>query len=154
MPARIDGAAGLRARAGQRLATGPWYTLGFDEIRAFADATGDQQWIHVDRERARRESPFGAPVAHGYWTLARIGGLFAELVQVTGFDAVLNYGLERARFPAPLREGARYRLVVDLLSVSDVPGGVQAHYRVTTEIEGESKPAMVAEPLVRYHGAA
>ena len=147
----VDGLEDLRARVGQTLATEDWETLGFDQILAFADATGDHQWIHVDCERAARESPFGAPVAHGYWTLSRIGGRFAELVSVRGVRLTVNYGLERVRFPAPLRVGARHRLRVELLEVSEVRGGAQAHYRVTAEVEGEAKPAMVAEPLFRYY---
>ena len=150
-PLVIDGVDDLRTRVGTRLVTGDWERLDYEQIRAFADATGDHQWIHVDRERAARESPFGAPVAHGYLTLSCIGGGFGRLLAVQGFRLAVNYGLERVRFPAPLREGARHRMVVDLLAVEDVAGGVQARYRVTTEIEGEPKPAMVAEPLLRYY---
>ncbi len=147
----IQGAEALHARIGEHLATSDWFTLRYEDIVAFADATGDHQWIHVDRERAARESPFGTVIAHGYYTLSRVGGSFGDLVQVEGFAMIVNYGLERVRFPAPLREGARYRMSIELLAVEEVPNGVQARYRVTTEVEGESKPAMVAEPLFRYY---
>lgn len=148
----IDGAEALRARIGQQLAVGEWETLRYEQIQAFADATGDHQWIHLDRERAARESPFGAVIAHGYYTLSRIGGSFSRMVSVEGFAMTVNYGLERVRFPAPLREGASFRMLVELLAVEDVPRGLQARYRITTEVEGESKPAMVAEPIFRYYG--
>jgi len=151
-PRIIDGIEQLRAAVGQLLGTGEWQTLAREHILAFADATGDHQWIHVDPQRCARESPFGVPIAHGYYTLSRIGGGFGGVLEVRGFRMTINYGLERVRFPAPLREGARYRLRVELLSLTEVQDGVQARYRVTTEIEGEAKPAMVAEPLLRYYG--
>ena len=147
----IEGADALRARVGRQLAVGEWETLRYEQIVAFADATGDHQWIHIDRERAARESPFGAVIAHGYYTLSRIGGSFGRMVAVEGFAMTVNYGLERVRFPAPLREGARFRMAVELLAVEDVAGGVQARYRITTEVDGEAKPAMVAEPIFRYY---
>ncbi|HUB08268.1 MAG TPA: MaoC family dehydratase [Myxococcales bacterium] len=146
----IEGLAGLRARVGQELGRTDWRTMQFEDIVRFADATGDHQWIHVDRERARRESPFGAPIAHGYFTLSLVAGLFMELLDLRGFKLVINYGLNKVRFPTPLKEGARYRLVLKLAELKDVTGGVEALLPATIEVEGEAKPACVAEVVYRF----
>ncbi len=127
-----------------------WHTLTFENIRAFADATGDHQWIHVDRERIARESPYGAPIAHGYYTLSRVSDLLLSNLEVTGAKATINYGLNKVRFPAPLKEGASYRLKTSLASVADVKGGVECIFPSAIEIQGEAKPAMVAEVVFRY----
>ncbi len=147
---QIEGLAGLQALVGKELAPGDWHTLRFEDIERFADATGDHQWIHVDRERIARESPFGAPIAHGYYTLSRVAGLFLDAVAITGFSGVLNYGLNKVRYPAPLKEGATYRLVPMLAEVNEVKGGVEAIFKNTMEIQGESKPALVAECVFRF----
>ena len=149
---KIEGLAGLQANVGKEIGKSDWYDLRFDDIVRFADATGDHQWIHVDRERIAKESPFGAPIAHGYLTLSRIAGIFLEVVEISGFSAVLNYGLNKVRFPAPLKEGARYRLASTLQSVNEVKGGVEAVFVNTIEIEGEAKPACVAECVFRFFG--
>ena len=146
----IEGVAGLRARVGQELGRTEWKTMRFEDIVRFADATGDHQWIHVDRERARRESPFGAPIAHGYFTLSLVAGLFMELLELRGFQLVINYGLNKVRFPAPLKENARYRLALSLTEVKDVPGGVEAILPATIEVEGQAKPTCVAEVVYRF----
>jgi acyl dehydratase len=148
----IEGLAGLQAMVGKELGVGEWKSLRYEDIKAFADATGDHQWIHVDRERCKRESPFGVPVAHGYFTLARIAGLFFELVEIKGFSAVLNYGLNKVRFPSPLKEGARYRLVAKMGELKEVQGGVEGTMSCTVEIENEPKPACAAESVFRYLG--
>ena len=145
----IEGAAGLKALAGKELGQSGWRTLRFEDIQRFADATGDQQWIHVDRERARA-GPFGAPIAHGYFTVALIAGLFFELVEPRGFSAVINYGLNKVRFPAPLKEGQRYRLAMKLGEVKDVPGGIEGLLGATIEVEGQPKPCCAAEVVFRF----
>ena len=127
-----------------------WNTLTFENIRAFADATGDHQWIHVDRERIARESPYGAPIAHGYYTLSRVSDLLLSNLEVTGAKATINYGLNKVRFPAPLKEGASYRLKTSIASVTDVKGGLECILPSAIEIQGEPKPAMVAEVVFRY----
>jgi acyl dehydratase len=116
----------------------------------FAEATGDFQWIHLDRERCKRESPFGVPIAHGYFSVSRIAGLFFEIIDVQGFGLVLNYGLNKVRFPAPLKLGARYRLSLELAELKDIPKGVEALLRANIEIDGEPKPACAAEVLYRF----
>jgi acyl dehydratase len=146
----IDGLEGLRALVGQKLGASEWKQLAHEDIVRFAEATGDFQWIHVDRERCQRESPFGVPIAHGYFSVSRIAGLFFEIVEIRGFALVLNYGLNKVRFPAPLKSGARYRLSLDLKELKDIPKGVEALMLATLEIEGEAKPACAAEVLYRF----
>jgi len=146
----IHGVAELKSLVGKELPPGDWHTLAFADIQAFADATGDHQWIHVDRERAIRESPFKAPVAHGYYSLSRIAGLFFEIAETQGFKGTINYGLNKVRFPAPLKEGASYRLRLACVSTADVPGGVEAVFQATIEIEDQPKPACSAEVVFRY----
>jgi acyl dehydratase len=150
----IDGRAGLKSLVGKELGASAWREMTYDAIRKFADATGDHQWIHVDRERIARESPFGRPIAHGYFTVSLIAGLFFELVEVKGFAMVINYGLNKVRFPAPLKEGQRYRLKVKLGEVKEIANGVEGLLDAAVEIEGESKPACAAEVVFRFYGAA
>jgi acyl dehydratase len=149
----IDGVAGLRSLAGKELGQTAWREMTFEAIKKFADASGDHQWIHEDRERIARESPFGKPIAHGYFTLSLIGGLFFELVEVRNCAMVVNYGLNKVRFPAPLKEGQRYRLNVKLGEVKEITNGVEGSLNATVEIEGESKPACAAELLFRFYGS-
>lgn len=146
----VEGLAGLKALVGQELGKSNWRTMSFEDIVRFADATGDHQWIHVDRERIKNESPFGAPVAHGYFTLSLIGGLFFETVDLKGFGLVINYGLNKVRFPAPLKEGARYRLSVKVGEIRDLPQGAEGVMLATIEVEGEPKPACAAEVVYRF----
>lgn len=149
---QLQGVAGLKALVGQSLGTSDWRTMRFEDIVRFAEATGDRQWLHVDRERAERESPYGAPIAHGYFSLSLVGGVFFELVDVSGFKAVVNYGLNKVRFPAPLKAGARYRVALTLSDVKDIAGGVEGTMQATVEIEGGSKPACAAELVFRFLG--
>jgi acyl dehydratase len=150
----VEGPAGLQSLVGKSLGTTEWKSLRYEDIVAFADATGDHQWIHVDRERCKRESPYGVPIAHGYFTLSRVAGLFFELAEIRGFSAVLNYGLNKVRFPSPLKEGARYRLTAKLVELKEVQGGVEGLMQNTIEIENEPKPACVAEAVFRYLGGS
>ncbi len=146
----IEGVAGLDRLVGRELGVTSWRTLRFEDIVRFADATGDRQWIHVDRERIARESPFGVPVAHGYFSLSTIAALFFEIVEVRGVSMVVNYGLNRVRWPTPLKEGASYRLRLTLLEAKPSGGGHDALLQATIEIEGEAKPGCVAEVVFRF----
>jgi acyl dehydratase len=146
----IDGMDGLRSLAGQKLGASEWKELAYEDIVRFAEATGDFQWIHVDRERCKRESPFGVPIAHGYFSVSRIAGLLFEIIDIRGFALLLNYGFNKVRFPAPLKVGARYRLSLELKELKDIPKGVEALMLATIEIEGESKPACAAEAVYRF----
>jgi acyl dehydratase len=147
----IDGVAGLESLVGKELGQTPWREMTYDAIRKFADATGDHQWIHVDKERIARESRFKKPIAHGYFTVSLIAGLFFELVDIRNFGMVINYGLNKVRFPAPLKEGQLYRLNVALAELKAVSGGQEALLNAAMEIEGESKPACVAEVVFRFY---
>jgi acyl dehydratase len=119
-------------------------------VDLFADATDDHQYIHVDPEKAK-QSPFGGTIAHGYLTLSLVAPVLGRLVRVTDARTGVNYGLDRVRFPAPLPVGARWRGGAELLEVSEIAGGVQLKVRVTIEVEGSERPAMVADALVRMY---
>ena len=144
----VTGLEGIRALAGQDLGTGDWMQMTQERINAFADATGDDQWIHVDVERAKN-GPFGTTIAHGFLTLSLIPTLSRGTTRIEGVRMAINYGLNRVRFPAPVRVGARIRAKVKNLSIVDVEDGVHVVNEVTVEIEGEAKPACVAELLLR-----
>lgn len=151
MPTVFNGPEALLAAADQDLGATEWEELRFEQILQFAAATGDHQWIHVDRERCRAESPYGVPVAHGYFTLSLVAGRFFELVQPEGFALVLNYGTQKVRFPNPLKEGDSYRLALRLASVQAVSGGWwEANFQAQVQIQGQSKPACAAEVLFRF----
>jgi acyl dehydratase len=141
----------LEARAGTHLGRTAWHTVDQAQINAFADATGDHQWIHVDPERAA-DGPFGRTVAHGYLTLSLAPMLLWEIMQVDGASVVVNYGLNRVRFPAPLPVGSSVRASVDCMDVEQVRGGKQVTLLFTVEVEGYDKPCCVAEILFRYYG--
>jgi acyl dehydratase len=134
---------------GHSLGLSEWVTVNQDRIDQFATCTGDRQWIHVDVERAKRESPFGAPIAHGYLTLALVGALVTELGVIPPDAAAgLNYGLDKVRFIAPVKSGARVRLEAKLMAVEPQNNDRKLlKLQCTLEIEGEGKPALVAEML-------
>ena len=136
----------LRAAVGQELGTSDWMTVDQDRIDAFADTTDDHQWIHVDRAKAAA-GPYGATVAHGYLTLSLIPTLGAQIFRVVGARMGINYGLEKVRFPQAVTAGSRIRAVATLAEVGDVPAGTRAVVRYVIEIEGQAKPACVAETV-------
>lgn len=136
----------LRAANGERLGASEWHTIDQRQVDLFADATGDHQWIHVDREKAAA-GPFGAPIAHGYLTLSLLPTLTKEIYRVDGLKMGINYGSDRVRFPTPVRVGSRVRASAELVDVVDTPQGTRATVRATIEIEGEDKPACVADTL-------
>lgn len=148
-PAIID-MADLESRSGQVLGHSAWRTIRQDDITAFARLTGDEQWIHVDPVRAET-GPFGATVAHGYFTLSLSTVFLDELITVTGAGLVLNYGSDRIRYPAPVRVGSKVRALVELAAVKPLDGGVQTTYRLTYEVEGQVKPGCVADIVYRYY---
>jgi acyl dehydratase len=148
--ARSINADDLPLHQGRHLGYSRWHLVTQDRIDRFADATADHSWLHVDPERAAR-GRFGATVAHGFLTLALFTGLLDEIVRIDGAITTINYGVNRVRFPAAVRTGARVRLGVVLARVDQVDGGVQATWQGTFEIEEEPKPACVAEVLFRYY---
>jgi acyl dehydratase len=148
-PLVLDGLQGLQDRLGTDLGVSSWRTVEQADISTFAKLTGDEQWIHTDPERAK-DGPFGATVQHGFLTLGLATGLLWEVCTVDGFGVILNYGLNKVRFPAPVPVGSRVRGHCRLVDVTDVPNGVQATIGGTVEIEGWPKPACVAEVILRY----
>jgi acyl dehydratase len=146
----ISGIDELKAKAGEELGVSEWQQVTQDAIDAFADATGDHQWIHVDPARAA-QTPWGSTIAHGLYTLS-LGPQFTfALFTIEGFAFGLNYGYEKVRFPAPLPVNSRVRMRATLSSVDDVPGGVQLTITQTFEREGEEKPVCVAESVARMY---
>lgn len=148
----INGIAELRTLVGQEIGTSEWLEVTQEMIDQFAAVTGDHQWIHVDRQRAAQESPFGTTIAHGFLTLSLITQLHSQAVNVTGGVMGLNYGLNRVRFVSPVRSGVRIRTRSTLESLSDFTGGVQVTWKIAVETENETKPALVAEWLTRMYG--
>ena len=143
----FDSLAELPPLVGQELAVSDWITVTQQQIDLFADATGDHQWIHVDVERAEA-GPFGGTIAHGYLTLSLVPFLGAQVFSLETPGAKLNYGVNKVRFPSPVRVGSRVRSHVTMGEVTDLPAGKQLTLRHTIEIEGATKPACVAETVV------
>ena len=140
----------LQAQVGTEVGVGDWLLVDQERINAFADATNDHQWIHVDTARAAA-GPFGTTIAHGFLTLSLVVDLTAKIELEVGDPKMsINYGLDRVRFTAPVPSGTRIRARVELASVEEVKGGLQVKRVVTVEREGEERPAMVAETLSRY----
>ena len=148
----ISGIEELKTLAGEELGASDWFEVAQSRINAFADATEDHQWIHLDRERAKTDSPFGTTIAHGFLTLSLLPHLAAQAYKVEGdFKMGINYGLNRLRFISPVPSGARVRARFSLQTVEDVAGGLQLTVTATVDIEGGAKPALVAEWLIRYY---
>jgi acyl dehydratase len=141
--------AGLR---GQELGTSDWFEVTQEHVNQFAEATDDHQWIHVDVERAKAESPFGGPIAHGYLTLSLLIPLFAQVLVVSDSVMGLNYGLNKVRFPAPVPVGSKVRLNATLTGVDEFAGGLQLTFSTVMEREGGEKPVCIAEPVYRFYG--
>jgi acyl dehydratase len=148
----VDTPDSLKEYVGKEIGVSEWLTITQERIAQFAEATEDRQWIHLDRERAEKESPFGTTIAHGFLTLSLISRFMKDVIQVrSGVGMAINYGLNRVRFPAPVRAGSKIRARVTLLSVKEVPGAYEACFSVTVESEGGEKPCCVAESIVRYY---
>jgi acyl dehydratase len=143
----------LRGAVGRHLGHSDWLEITQQRIDQFAEATGDQQWIHVDPERAKR-GPFGKTIAHGYLTQSLVNFFLPQIVQVRGIAMGINYGADRLRFPAPVPVGSKVRAGAELLEVEDTrDGAVQAKLRVTVQIEGNDKPGCVIDTISRYYPA-
>ncbi len=145
----FEGLNELKGAVGTHLGYSDWLEITQERIDQFADATGDHQGIHVDPMRAAA-GPFGTTIAHGYLTLSLVAGLMPQVIQVRGIKMGINYGANKVRFPSPVPVGSKLRAGGELVSVEDVPGGVQATTRITIEREGADKPACVVESLSRY----
>jgi acyl dehydratase len=144
----------LADRVGQEIAVGDWFPVAQERIQQFADATGDHQWIHVDRARAERESPYKTTIAHGFLTLSLVSTLMRETIRIGGLRMAINYGINRVRFIAPVPSGARIRGRFTATAVEQASGAIQVTWTITVEREASEKPCMVAEWLVRYYPQA
>ena len=145
----LDGAEAVRAAVGTHLGYSEWLEIDQDRVNTFADATGDHQWIHVDPERAK-DGPFGAPIAHGYLTMSLSNYFMPQIVETRGFSAGINYGVDKVRFPSPVKVGERIRAGAEMIEVSEVKGGIQTVVRITIEIEGGTRPACVIDSISRW----
>jgi acyl dehydratase len=142
----------LPGLVGQELGTSDWYEVTQEAVNLFADATGDHQWIHVDAERAKKESPYGGPIAHGFMTLSLLVPLASATYRITDSVMGVNYGLNKVRFPAPVPVGSKVRARVMLKECEEVAGGLQNTLAVTVEREGGDKPVCIAEWVTRAYG--
>ena len=151
-PTVIPSISDLKSFVGKRLGPSNWVVIEQSRIDAFADATDDHQWIHVDPERAASDSPFGGPIAHGYLTIALAPALLPEVMRVEGVRHVVNYGLEKMRLPTPVPAGARVRLFLEIKNIREISGGAaRASLGITFEVEGAAKPACIAEAVYVYY---
>ncbi|WP_406280952.1 MaoC family dehydratase [Embleya sp. NBC_00896] len=139
----------IKDSVGKHLGHSEWLEITQDRINLFADATGDHQWIHVDAEKAK-EGPFGAPIAHGYLTLALSNLFLPQIVEVRNISMGVNYGVDKVRFPSPVTVGSRVRGGAEIATVADIPGGIQVTIRITIEIADSPKPACVIDSITRY----
>jgi acyl dehydratase len=139
----------LKQLVGQEVATSDWVEVSQERVNQFAEATGDLQWIHIDVERSRKESPYGGTIAHGFLTLSLLPLLMANAISMPDVKMGVNYGLNKVRFPAPVPVGSRVRAHMLLQAVEDIEGGAQMTWQVTIEREGSEKPVCVAESVSR-----
>ncbi|MGY1603550.1 MaoC family dehydratase [Geodermatophilus sp. SYSU D00815] len=144
--------AELPSYKGLEVGTSDWFEVTQESVNLFADATSDHQWIHVDVERANRESPFGGPIAHGYLTLSLLIPMWSQVLTVTDTKMAVNYGLNKVRFPAPVPVGSKVRLTATLTDVEEIKGGYQLTVAAVIEREGGDKPVCIAEPVFRFLG--
>jgi len=148
----IEDARALKSLAGREIGVTDWFVVTQERIQQFAEATEDRQWIHLDRERAERESPYHKTIAHGFLTLSLLSFLMKQTLQIkSGIRMSVNYGLNRVRFPSPVRADSKIRGRFSLAAVKELPEGIEAIFSVTVESEGADKPCCVAEWVVRYY---
>jgi acyl dehydratase len=151
LPLVVETILSLQEFAGREIAVTDWLTMTQDRIERFAEATEDRQWIHVDRERAQRESPYGTTIAHGFLTLSLLSHFMKQAIQFSsGFRMGINYGLNRVRFPSAVRAGCKIRARVALLSLNQLSDALETIFSITVECENSEKPCCVAEWVVRY----
>ena len=151
-PIAVENLQSLKSFVGREIGVTDWLTLTQERIQHFAEATEDRQWIHLDRERAQKESPYGATIAHGFLTLSLLSYFLKQAIEIRGGIRMgINYGLNRVRFPAAVRTGSRVRARVSLQSLKDLPDCVEAVFSISVECEGTEKPSCAAEWIVRYY---
>jgi acyl dehydratase len=151
-PLVINDLQSLKELVGREMGVSEWFCVTSERVERFAEATGDRQWIHLDRERACKESPYGRTIAHGFLTLSLISYLMKDVMEIrSGVRLAVNYGLNRVRFPAAVRTDSRIRARVTLLALKELPDSAEAIFMVTVEIDKSEKPGCVAEWIVRYY---
>jgi acyl dehydratase len=151
-PLVVETMSSLKEFAGRELGVTDWLRMTQERINQFAEATEDRQWIHVDRERAQKESSYGSTIAHGFLTLSLVSHFMKQAIQFRGgMRMAVNYGLNRVRFPAPVRAGANIRARIGLLSLEELADALQAVFSIAMEVENADKPCCVAEWVVRYY---
>jgi acyl dehydratase len=151
-PLVINDLQSLKELVGREMGVSEWFCVTSERVERFAEATGDRQWIHLDRERASKESPYGRTIAHGFLTLSLISHLMKDVMEIrSGVRLAVNYGLNRVRFPAAVRTDSRIRARVTLLALKELPDSAEAIFMVTVEIDKSEKPGCVAEWIVRYY---
>ncbi|MBN2157592.1 MAG: MaoC family dehydratase [Candidatus Lokiarchaeota archaeon] len=141
----LDGIEHLKEYQGKEMGPSKWVKITQDKINMFAEATGDHQWIHVDVERAKKESTYGGPIAHGYLTLSLIPDLFWDVLEVKGFKTVINYGTNKVRFPAPVPVDSSVCMKVTLANITEIKNGVQCEFKCVLNTESGEKPVCIAE---------
>lgn len=146
---KITGLEELKGFVGKRLGSSDWFDITQERVNAFAEATGDRQWIHCDPARAATESPYGTTIAHGFFTLSLCIQLADTSFHIGGVTMIVNYGLNRVRFPMPVKVGSRLRMNSDLLELKPAAQGVQAIFKHSFEVEGVPRPACVMESVLR-----
>jgi len=152
VPLVLETAHSLRELVGRELTLTDWFPITQERIEQFAEVTEDRQWIHVDRERAERESPYGTTIAHGFLTLSLLSRFMKEAIQIRGGVRMsVNYGLNRVRFPSAVRADSKIRVRFILQSLEDVPDALEAVFDARVEVQGSDKPCCVAEWVVRYY---
>ncbi|HET6181319.1 MAG TPA: MaoC family dehydratase [Candidatus Sulfotelmatobacter sp.] len=152
MPLVLETPHSLRDLIGREIAVTDWFPVNQERIRQFAEVTEDRQWIHLDRERARRDSPYGNTIAHGFLILSLLSRFMSQAIQIQGgLRMAINYGLNRVRFPAPVRADSNLRVHFTLRSLKDVPDALEAAFDARVESQGVDKPCCVAEWIVRYY---
>jgi acyl dehydratase len=151
-PLQVESLASLHELVGRELPPTEWLTMTQERIQKFAEATEDRQWIHLDQERARKESPYGATIAHGFLTLSLVSFFMKDAIHIrSGVRLAVNYGSNRVRFPSAVRVNAKIRARFTLMSLKDLPDGIEAVFSAVIESEGTDKPCCVAETIVRYY---
>jgi acyl dehydratase len=152
VPLVLETPHSLRDLVGRELTPTDWFPIAQERIEQFAEVTEDRQWIHVDRERAERESPYGTTIAHGFLTLSLLSRFMKEAIQIrSGVRMSINYGLNRVRFPSAVRTGSKIRVRFTLRSLNDVPDALEAVFDARVEVQGSDKPCCAAEWVVRYY---
>ena len=152
MPLVVETLQSLRDLVGREIAATQWFPVTQHRIRQFAEVTEDRQWIHVDRKRAKRESPYGNTIAHGFMTLSLLSRFMKQAIQIRGgIRMSVNYGLNRVRFPSPVCADSKIRVRFTLRSLKDVPDALEAVFDARVEVQGSDKPCCVAEWVVRYY---